>query len=80
VGEKPVIAKRNAQSGRGGKKNKEADLKGVQSEVPDIGRDCDEGGQKRSDEKRAIYPVNSFPREVHLSIICAGSAETPGDR
>ena len=54
VGEKPVIAKRNAQSGRGGKKNKEADLKGVQSEMPDIDRDCDESGQKRSDQKRAI--------------------------
>ena len=54
VGKKPVIAKRNAQPGRGGKENKEADLKGVQPEMPDIGGDRDESGQKRSDQKRAI--------------------------
>jgi hypothetical protein len=54
VGKKPVIAKGNAQPGRGGKEKKEADLKGVQSEMPDIDRDYDESGQKRSDQKRAI--------------------------
>lgn len=64
-----MVAQCYAQSGRDDQEKKEADLKGVQSKVPDVGGDGKESGQERSDQKRAIYPVNFFPREVHLTIV-----------
>ena len=61
MGKQAVVAQRNAYTRRRNQKQEEDKLEEVQPIVPDVDWDTDRCGEKRSDKKRAILPVNFFP-------------------
>ena len=65
MGKQTVVTQRNAYTRRRSQNQEEDNLKDVQPIVPDVSRDTDNCGEKRSDEKRAIPPINFFPGQIH---------------
>ena len=60
-----MVAQSNAYARRRNQSREETSLKDVQPVVPDVRRDTDNCSEKRSDEKRAIPPINIFPGQIH---------------
>ena len=60
VRKEPVIAKRDAHSGRGEEPEKKRDLKPVDPEKPNVSRHCGQSENESSNEKRARCPINAI--------------------
>jgi hypothetical protein len=60
-----VVAQSNAYTGRRNQSHEKTNLKEVQPVMPDVNGDTDNCGEKRSDEKCNIPPINVFPGQVH---------------
>ena len=62
MGKQAVVAQSNAYTRRRNQSQEETDLKDVQPVVPDVSRDTDNCGEKRSNEKRANFSNKFFSK------------------
>ena len=69
VGKEAVITERNAHAGGDEVENEKTHLKGIQSEVIDVERCPDEGGEEGDDQKDARNPVDAIKRYFRNHIV-----------
>jgi len=58
VREQTVVAQRDAHCGRDREEEEQANLEGINTEVPDVSRNGDDRRQECSDEERAVDPMD----------------------
>jgi hypothetical protein len=63
VREEPVIAGRDAESGKSGQDQEHPGLEPIKVVKPKINRQTDNGEEGRSDEERTGQPINAMPRD-----------------
>src|SRR5438445_1891938 len=72
MGEQPVIAEGDAQTGRDEEKEKQGNLEPMQAKVPNIGRYRRQREEQRANQEDAVWPFHRFPAKTQHRMTASG--------